>query len=93
MEMINHFMLTASIALITIAFLITCVTLIRPNTTLGRILSLELLANITLGIIALYAVKIHSVFFLDICVALALIAFLTAVAYCHFVYVRLNRYD
>jgi len=49
---------------------------------------LEMLANILLASIAIWAALHQVVVFLDICIALALILFLSNVAYCQFILKR-----
>ena len=57
--------------------------LIRANTWV-RLVALEVLANLLISLIAVWALLIHADVLLDICLVLALIMFLSTVAYCQY---------
>lgn len=59
--------------------------LVRGPTLLDRVVALDLMATLAVGLIAVYAVVTDQAVFLDAAIVLALIAFLGTVAFAHFV--------
>lgn len=56
-----------------------------------RVVAVDLLVTIGIGIIAVYSILTHQPTFLDICLILALIGFLATVAYSFYIQKRKNK--
>ena len=67
-----------------LSVLITLLAMVIRSDNWVRLVSLEVLANLLISLIALWALVIHAETLLDICLALALIMFLSTVAYCQY---------
>lgn len=59
--------------------------LVCGPTLLDRVVALDLMATLAVGLIAVYSVVTDQAVFLDTAIVLALIAFLGTVAFAHFV--------
>lgn len=64
-----------------IAFLRLC----KGPTLADRVVALDLIAFITIGFIGVYAIQSQEAAFLDIAITLALVAFLSTVAFARFI--------
>lgn len=76
--------LQAVLAVLAVAGLLAAVRLTRGPTIPDRVLALDLLATITIGISSAYAVLTDQPAYLDVAVILALIAFLGTVAFAYY---------
>lgn len=77
-----------SLGLLTLAFILVVVRIIRGPTLPDRVLALDLLVSIGIGFIAVIAVKTGFVLYLDIAIALGLVGFLATVAFARFILQR-----
>jgi multicomponent Na+:H+ antiporter subunit F len=74
-----------SFIVLSIALVLTFVRLVKGPTLPDRVVALELLASLTVGIIAAYTVATGVPSFLDVAIVLALTAFLAAVAFARYI--------
>ena len=79
------FALDATFAMLGLAALLAFVRLARGPSLPDRVVALDLIATISVGMIAAYAVLTHEPVFLIVAVVLALIAFLGTVAFASYV--------
>lgn len=70
--------------ILVLSLIITLLAMVIRSDNWVRLVSLEVLANLLISLIALWALAIHAETLLDICLALALIMFLSTVAYCQY---------
>ncbi|MEX1024793.1 MAG: monovalent cation/H+ antiporter complex subunit F [Planctomycetota bacterium] len=70
---------------ITIAMALTFWRLVRGPTILDRVVALDLIALLSVGFMALYAIDADQAVYLDVAATLALIAFLSTLAFAWFV--------
>lgn len=88
LENLNLILQGAAIFLLVLAVVLLLIALLRSCSVFVKFLVLEVMANIFICGIALYALAISFPVLLDICLALSLIAFLSTAAYCQFIAVR-----
>lgn len=77
-----------SLAMLTLAFLLTVVRVVLGPTLPDRILALDMLVGIAVGYIAVIGVKTGFNLYIDIALALGLVGFLATVAFARFVLER-----
>lgn len=77
-----------SLALLSAAFLLIVVRLVRGPTLPDRILALDTLVAVAIGFIATIGVKTGYYLYVDIAIALGLVGFLSTVAFARFVLTR-----
>ena len=82
------FAVAVSLALLTIAFLLTVVRVVIGPTLPDRIVALDMLVGAAIGYIAVIGVKTGFSLYLDIAIALGLVGFLATVAFARFVLER-----
>lgn len=68
-----------------IAMFVSFVRLVRGPSLPARVVALDLMGSLTVGIIAVYSVATKQAIFLDVAIVLALIGFLGTVAFAYFV--------
>lgn len=88
---LNAWFAHAAIFLLIIASIIAIASLIRFSSILIKLVVLELLTNLLMAGIALWALINHQPVFIDICLTLALIMFLGVVAYYQFLFRKENE--
>jgi multicomponent Na+:H+ antiporter subunit F len=71
--------------LLTIAVILAFVRLVRGPTLPDRVVALDLIATLMIGIIAVYAIATDEPVLLDLAIVLALISFLGTVAFAHYI--------
>jgi multicomponent Na+:H+ antiporter subunit F len=71
--------------LLTLAILIAFIRLVRGPNLPSRVVALDLIGSVVVGIIAVYAVATDQPLYLDVAIALALIGFLGTVAFAYFI--------
>jgi multicomponent Na+:H+ antiporter subunit F len=71
-------------AMLSAALLFTCIRLVRGPTLPDRVVALDLLAVLSVSFIAMYALDTNQPVFLDAALVLALIAFLSSVAFARY---------
>lgn len=72
---------TVSYLILSAALVLAFVRLVRGPSLPDRVVALELLASLTVGFVAVYAVSSSNPAFLDVAIVLALTAFLAAVGF------------
>jgi multicomponent Na+:H+ antiporter subunit F len=72
-------------ALLGVALLLALARLVRGPSLPDRVVALDLIAALTVGIICTYAIGTNQQVFLDVAIVLALIAFLGTVAFAQYV--------
>ena len=76
---------TIAFGLISLAMLLTLLQVVRGPTLPDRVVALDLMATLAMGLTALYAITTEQTIFLDVAIVLALIAFLSTVAFAYFI--------
>ncbi len=74
-----------SLGLLTVAFLLTIIRIVRGPTLPDRVLALDLLVAIGIAYIAVGAITTGYFLYLDIAISLGLIGFLATVAFARFI--------
>ena len=77
--------LTVVFAMLTAALFLTFVRLVRGPSLPDRVVALDLIAVIAVGMITVYAIDLDQKVFLDAAIIVALIAFLGTVAFARYV--------
>lgn len=77
-----------ALALLTLALFATVIRIARGPTLPDRILGLDLLTTIATGYIGVIAVRTGFMLYVDIAIALSLVAFLATVAFARYILVR-----
>lgn len=77
--------LAAGLPLIALAIFMAFVRLIRGPSFPDRVVALDIMATMAIGLIALYAMESGEVIFLDVALILALVTFLGTVAFAYYV--------
>ncbi|HWG91089.1 MAG TPA: cation:proton antiporter [Candidatus Thermoplasmatota archaeon] len=72
------------LAVLSLAFLLTFVRLLRGPSIADRVVALELMSAIAAGFSALYALATHQAVFMDAALVLALISFMATVAFARY---------
>jgi multicomponent Na+:H+ antiporter subunit F len=83
--MIQQFALTVILPALTVAILLVFLRLVRGPKLPDRVVALDLLATIGMGVLAVYAIATDQQVLLDVAVVLALISFLGTVAFAYYV--------
>jgi multicomponent Na+:H+ antiporter subunit F len=71
--------------LLTIAVVLAFVRMVRGPSLPDRVVALDLIATLMIGIIAVYAIATDEPVLLDLAIVLALISFLGTVAFAHYI--------
>ncbi|SEO81845.1 multicomponent Na+:H+ antiporter subunit F [Aquisalimonas asiatica] len=74
----------ATMLILVLALVLTAVRLVLGPSLADRVVALELIALIAVGIIIVYAVQVDRAAFLDVALVLALTAFMAAVGFARF---------
>lgn len=74
-----------------VAILLAFVRLVRGPSLMDRVTSLELIAILVAGIVAVYAIGTDEPALIDVAIALALVAFIGAVAFARYAELRERR--
>jgi multicomponent Na+:H+ antiporter subunit F len=77
-----------ALVLLSIALLMTVLRIIRGPTLPDRVLGLDMLVAIAIGLIAVIAIRTGFNLYIDIAIALGLVGFLATVAFARFILVR-----
>jgi multicomponent Na+:H+ antiporter subunit F len=78
----------AILPLLSISLLLTFVRLLRGPSLADRVVALDLMVAIIMGIIAVYAIAAHQSALLDVAMVLALLSFLGTVAFARYIELR-----
>ncbi len=84
MSEINTWLVNAAIFFVVLAFIISIASMIKFPSILIKLIVLEVITNLLMAGVALWALVNHQAIFIDICLTLALIMFLGIVAYYQF---------
>lgn len=84
MHIINLILNVTTVVLLSLAVLLTLWTTVRSASIWVKLVALEVLVNIFICGVGIWAVTRDFPALLDICIALSLIMFLSTVAYCQF---------
>ena len=79
------------LAVLSAALLMTFVRLVKGPTLPDRVVALELIATIFVGVVAVYSIASRQTVYLDVGIVLALVGFLGAVAFARFMVVGSGR--
>ena len=79
------------LAVLALAFAVTFVRLVRGPTLPDRVVALELITTIFVGIVAVWAVASGQTVYLDVGIVLALVGFLSAVAFARYMVLGADR--
>ncbi len=74
-----------ALAMLVISFFLAFVRLLRGPTLPDRVVALDLISTLTVGMMAAYAIMTDQSVFLDVAILLALIAFLGTIAFALYV--------
>ena len=87
LEIILH----GSLIILSVSILITLVRFIIGPSLSDRVISLELIALIIIGIIAIYSMVTDEPVFIDIAVIISLISFLGTIAFAYYLEKRIKK--
>lgn len=76
---------TIALGLLTLALALTLVRLLRGPTLPDRVLALDMIATLSIGYVAVIAIRTGFSLYLDIAIALGLLGFLSTVALARYV--------
>jgi multicomponent Na+:H+ antiporter subunit F len=82
---INLLLQIISIGFLLLAIVLIAIVIFRDKSIFVKLLVLEVLVNVFICGVAIYALIISFALLLDICIALSLIAFLSTAAYCQYI--------
>lgn len=85
MTMVQGLVVYVAFPLLTIAVILAFVRLVRGPTLPDRVVALDLISTLMIGIIAVYAIATDEPVLLDLAIVLALISFLGTVAFAHYI--------
>jgi len=83
----------ASLVILSVAVFVTIVRIVIGPTLPDRILALDMLVTLGIGIIAVVGIKTGYYLYVDIAIALGLVGFLATVAFARFVLSKSQTYD
>ncbi|TNB47050.1 hypothetical protein FF124_16015 [Martelella lutilitoris] len=82
-----------SIAILSLALILTAVRVVRGPTLPDRALSLDMLVAVAMGFIVVIAIRSGFTLYIDIAIALGLVGFLATVAFARFIRSSAMRYE
>ena len=85
------FVLTIALPLLTLAVLVVFIRLVRGPSLPDRVVALDLMTTLGVGIIAAYAIGTNQAIFLDIATIIALISFLGTIAFAYYIQKRVEQ--
>ena len=77
--------------LLSLAVVVSFVRLVRGPSLPDRVVALDLMTTLGIGIIAIYAIGTHQAIFLDVAIVIALISFLGTIAFAYYVQKRVQQ--
>ena len=86
-NLVSYFVLPV----ITLSVALSFVRLVRGPCLPDRVVALDLMTTLGIGVIGVYAIVIDEAIFVDIAVVVALISFLGTIAFAYYVQRRLQR--
>lgn len=82
---VNDLALYGVLPALALAIVLTAIRLLRGPSLPDRVMALDLLTTLGIGVIAIYAIATDQPAFLDVAIATALISFLGTVAFAHYI--------
>ena len=79
------------LTVLAVAFAVACVRLVRGPTLPDRVVALELITTIFVGVVAVWAIVSRQTVYLDVGIVLALVGFLSAVAFARYMVLGTRR--
>ncbi|SIR16644.1 multicomponent Na+:H+ antiporter subunit F [Rhizobium sp. RU20A] len=79
---------SAALVILSIALLLTVVRIVRGPTLADRVLGLDMLVAVAIGMIAVIALRSGFTLYIDIAIALGLVGFLATIAFARFILAR-----
>jgi multicomponent Na+:H+ antiporter subunit F len=89
--MLQNVALYFVLPLLVLAVTISFVRLVRGPSLPDRVVALDLMTTLGIGVIAAYAISLDQPIFIDIAVVVALISFLATIAFAYYVYKRVEQ--
>ncbi|MCB0209446.1 MAG: cation:proton antiporter [Anaerolineae bacterium] len=83
--MLQTFGLFVVLPILSIAILLTLIRLIKGPTLSDRVVALDLMTTLGIGVIAASAIVYHEPIFLDVALIVALVSFLGTIAFAYYV--------
>lgn len=80
-----QFAAVVSLGILTLAFLLTIVRIVRGPTLPDRVLGLEMMVSIGIAYIAVIAIKTNFFLYLDVAISLGLVGLLATVAFSRYI--------
>ena len=77
-----------ALTVLAVAIVLAFIRLVRGPSLMDRVTSLELIASLVAGIVAVYAIGTDEPALIDVAIALALVAFIGAVAFARYAELR-----
>lgn len=93
MSNILDYAVLGGFGILSVALLLSMVRLIKGPSLPDRVVALELIASITVGVIGLYAIRSENDAYIDVTMVLALTAFLAAIGFARYLERGGNRHD
>lgn len=93
MNTILDYAVLAGFVILGLALLLAMLRLLRGPSLPDRVVALELIASITVGVIGLYAIRSGKDAYIDVTMVLALTAFLTAIGFARYLERGGQRHD
>ncbi|MDX1603086.1 MAG: cation:proton antiporter [Salinimicrobium sediminis] len=88
---LDNYLYYIILPVLSLSILLVFLRFFRGPSISDRVIAVDLLVTIGIGIIAIYSILTHQPTFLDIALILALIGFLATVAYSYYIQKRKNR--
>ena len=85
------FVLTIALPLLTLAVLVVFIRVVRGPSLPDRVVAVDLMTTLGVGIIAAYAIGTNQAIFLDIAMIIALISFLGTIAFAYYIQRRVQQ--
>lgn len=84
---------TLCFAMLALSLVLATVRLLRGPSLPDRVVALELMASLTVGLVVLYSIRYQQPYFIDVAIVLALTSFMAAVGFSRYLEKRGNRDD
>lgn len=88
---LDNYLYYIILPVLSLSILLVFIRFFKGPSISDRVIAVDLLVTIGIGIIAIYSILTHQPTFLDIALILALIGFLATVAYSFYIQKRKNR--
>ncbi len=78
------------VSLLSLAFVFAFIRMVRGPSLPDRVVALDLMSTVAIGVIGIYAIATGEPVFLDVAIILALVAFLGTIAFAYYL-IRISR--